>query len=261
MNKQKIWEIINADKNDNKRSKYFDTFILTLILLNTLAVIISTISNIEKKYGFVLYIFEIISISIFTIEYLLRIFFCTQDKKYKNPILGRIKFALTPMALIDLISIIPFYLPFFSYDLRFIRIFRIFRIIRVLKIERYISTGRLIKKVFQKKKSELALVGVIFSITILISSFLIFYSENPAQPKIFTTFFKSISWSIASITNLASEGFPITTIGKFTSSILSIFGLLIIALITSILSSGFTQVLISRKSRKKIKCPHCGKEI
>jgi voltage-gated potassium channel len=256
MNRARVWELINADKKNDKLSKVLDIFILTLIILNTLAVVLGTISGIEKKYSTFLYIFEVFSVVIFTIEYLVRIIFCTEVKKYKKPFLGRLKFAITPLALIDLIAILPFYLPFFSYDLRFIRILRTFRMLRILKIERYISAANVIKKVLNRKKTDLLVVFSLFSMTIFISSLIIFYVENPVQPKVFTTLLKSLWWSISSVTNLYNSDVPITFVGKVISSIISILGILLIALTTSILTSGFTQVFLDRNKKKE--CPKCG---
>jgi hypothetical protein len=93
---------------------------------------------------------------IFTFEYLLRLWSCIADPRYTHPIWGRIRFALTPLALIDLIAILPFYLPLLlPIDLRFIRAFRLFRLLRVLKFSRYTESIGVLGNVVRSKTEEL----------------------------------------------------------------------------------------------------------
>jgi len=259
LTKKRLWTIINPGKRADKASRIFDTFILTLIFLNVAAIILGTIESIQKQFGYALHLFEIISITIFTIEYLLRTWSCTVDKRYKKPILGRIRFAFTFYALIDLIAVAPFYIPFFTYDLRFLRIIRFLRILRILKLERYISAFGIFKRVIKKKKEELIVFVGIFTIVLILSSVFVFYVENPAQPKIFINIPATMVWAIALLTSVGSKMQPITLMGKFMASIISMLGILLVAIETAILASGFTQEVF--KKNKITKCPFCKKKL
>ena len=137
---------------------------LSLISLNVIAVTLETVENLSL-YSFHFYVFEVFSVAIFTGEYILRVWACTADKNYENPVRGRIKFLVTPLALIDLMAILPFYLPMiFPLDLRFIRVLRLFRIFRVLKMGRYSESFKTLSNVLKAKREDLAII--IFSILI-----------------------------------------------------------------------------------------------
>ena len=136
--KNRLFEILEIASAGDLPSRLFDIFIMTLISLNVIAVILETVESLSSQYTSFFWMFEVSSVSVFTIEYLLRLWTCTGDDKFKSPIKGRIQFAMTPLALVDLISILPFYLPMIiPFDLRFIRALRLFRLFRLLKMGRY----------------------------------------------------------------------------------------------------------------------------
>lgn len=112
-------------------------FLLTLIALNTVAVVVGSVDWIEKRWATELQAFEIFSVGTFTIDYLSRIYSCVADSRFSRPIVDRVRCVVRPMALIDLAAVLPFYLPFVGLDLRFVRMFRLFRVFRVAKLGRY----------------------------------------------------------------------------------------------------------------------------
>lgn len=117
-------------------SRLFLVFIQTLIILNLLAVMLESVAHLHENYGRFFYGFEVFSVVIFTVEYLLRLW--VADFGTGKPIAARLKFIFSFFGLIDLLAILPFYLPFLiSFDLRFLRILRLARLFRVLKIARY----------------------------------------------------------------------------------------------------------------------------
>ncbi len=135
--KQRVWEIVEATDHEDQVRKnidYFDIFILILILLNAAAVILETVQAIEDEYGAYFFWFEVVSVFIFSLEYVARVWASTSQEKYAKPFWGRVKFMLTPLAIIDLLAILPFYLAIAAFDLRFLRTLRIFRLLRLLKI-------------------------------------------------------------------------------------------------------------------------------
>ena len=133
MNKQRIWEILEISKENDKNSKVFDYFISILIGLNVVALILETEEKLFGEYEYIFRYFEIVSVLIFSAEYLLRLWSCISVEKYQNPILGRIKYLFSPMAIIDLLAIAPFYMTFIVSDYRILRILRFLRILRITK--------------------------------------------------------------------------------------------------------------------------------
>jgi voltage-gated potassium channel len=114
-------------KPRDRVSKAFDIAIVTLILLNVVAVILETVDSIAAEFEDVLYFFELCSLVVFSVEYVLRIWSCTASERYSHPLTGRVRFALRPLLIIDLIAILPFCIPLLlPMDLRFLRAFRFF---------------------------------------------------------------------------------------------------------------------------------------
>ena len=159
MLKKRIWEILELSKENDKHSKYFDYFISILIGLNVVAIILETEKSLYEGYTAYFIYFELFSIAIFSAEYLLRFWCCVSTEAYRDPVSGRIKYLLTPMAIIDLIAIAPFYLTFIVADTRILRILRFLRLFRSAKHFRHSKTFHMIINTIHKKKSELLSYG------------------------------------------------------------------------------------------------------
>ena len=149
-------------------------------------------TKINAKFNLFFWRFELFSVVVFTIEYVFRLWSCVEMTKYRNPITGRLRWMTSPMALIDLLAILPFYLPFVGIDLRFIRIFRLFRIFRLLKISRYVNAAEMIRNVILNKKEELLISLFIISVLLLVVSSLMYFVEGDIQPQAFGSISKSL---------------------------------------------------------------------
>src|SRR5215216_7606768 len=124
--KKKVHSLLHPEIGDTKLDKVINAFIILLIASNVVAVIIETVPRIHDKHEQFFRYFDIISVIIFTIEYLLRVWSCNQDPKYKHKIHGRLRYMLSWPALIDLLAILPFFIhALFVFDLRILRIFRL----------------------------------------------------------------------------------------------------------------------------------------
>jgi voltage-gated potassium channel len=258
--RKRTWEIVEVAKSGDKASRIFDISILTLIFLNVVAVIIGSVSSIQERWGAFLTVFEIISIIVFTIEYLARLWSCTVDPQFGGFIRGRIRHALQVMSIVDLLAILPFYLPILGIDLRSLRVLRLLRIVRVAKVGRYYSSLNLIKQVFQSKKEELVLTSALMGLLLIVSSSLLYYCENAVQPDAFSSIPATMWWAVATLTTVGyGDMYPVTPMGKFCASVVSILGIGMFALPTSILGAGFVEAI--QKNKRQQVCPHCGKEI
>lgn len=258
--KRKVYDIIEKAEDGDKLSRLFDYTILFLIILTVIAVILESYQTLSIRYKEAFEVFEIVSVTVFTVEYILRLW--TADIKYNkyNMIMARIKFVISFMALIDLFAILPFYLPMIlPFDLRFLRIIRLTRVFRIFKLNRYSRALNLIGKVFKEKKEELFATVFIMLFVIMISSTLIYYIEYDLQPEAFPNIIASFWWAIATLTTVGyGDVYPITGLGKLLASIIAVSGIGLVALPTGIISSGFMSEI--KQGTDKV-CPKCGERI
>ena len=202
-----------VEDNSTKRGKIFDYTIQILIFMSLIAFSIETLPNNSPKLIKFLYDFEVFCISIFTIEYLLRIVVSKKPISYIFSFYG----------IIDFIAIIPYYLS--SLDLRFFRAFRVFRVFRAFKLIRFNKALHRFRIAFQIVKEELLLFLTVIFILLFISSALIYFFENEAQPDVFKSIFHSSWWSIVTLTTVGyGDVYPITIGGKIFTFFVLIIG-------------------------------------
>ena len=227
-----------------------------LIVLNALAVVLETVEMIRVPCEQVFYVFEIISVAIFAIEYLARVWVANLTPQYQHPVAGRIRYMFTPMALIDFLSILPFFLSLAGVDLR---VLRLVRLLRLLKLTRYSKAMNRIVDAIKACKEELIMILVLMAVLLLISATLIYFAEHDAQPEAFSSIPASLWWAVVTLATIGyGDVYPITIAGKIIAGVAAIFGIGMFALPGGIIASE----LISRSKMKDMPvCPHCGKKI
>lgn len=243
--KHRIFEIINKAENGDTASSIFDWMIMSLIALSILTIILDSFQNIHDQFRTAFQVFEVITVIVFTLEYILRIW--TADLLYPVAKHPRLKYCFSFMAIIDLLAILPFYLPFFSADLRFLRmmrLFRLFRLLRVFKLGRYVEALHIIVKVIRSSGPQLIMSVVICSFVMLFSAIIMYEVENPVQPEQFPNVISSLWWAICTLTTVGyGDVYPITPVGRFFASVISLVGIGIIAIPTGIIAAGFNKVI------------------
>lgn len=264
--KKRVFEIISKADDGDTASKVFDGFIMALISFSVLSIILESFEEIANNYSSLFSAFETFSVSIFTVEYLLRIW--TADYLYPDSKHPKLKYMTSIMAVVDLISILPFFLPFISADMRFLRMFRLLRIARVLrvfKLGRYVDALHIIVEVIAKSASQLIMSIVICFFVMLFSSIIMYTVENPVQPEQFPNIVSSLWWAICTLTTVGyGDVYPITAAGKFFAAVISLVGIGIIAIPTGIISAGFTSLIgKDEKEEADVKkyCPYCGHKL
>lgn len=233
-----------AEEGD-RASRAFDLFIVTLIGLNVAMVIVETVGPIADAFGGFLNAFESFSVLVFTIEYLLRLWSCTADRNYRAPISGRLRFASTGFALVDLLAIAPYYLQLFlNLNPSFVGAVRLFRLFRLFKMGRYIRSIRLLGSVVREKRKEMLLVATVLVIVLIMISSLMYYVEHQAQPEAFSSIPAAMWWGMVTLTTIGyGDVFPVTTLGKFFGILVAMLGIGMFALPAGILSSGFVEAI------------------
>ncbi|MDH7592935.1 MAG: ion transporter [Methanomicrobiales archaeon] len=262
--RKNVHRIVEAARNGDGASRRFDLFMLALISANVLVVILETVKFIEANYFFYLHWFDVISVGIFTVEYILRLWSCTVEERYRNPVLGRLRFALTPLAIIDLLAILPFYLPMIiPLDLRFVRIVRLFRITRVLKFGRYSESIQTFERVFEKKWEELLMAFFVVLVILVLCSSVMYFAEHEVQPDKFGSIPDAMWWGVITLATVGyGDVYPITALGKVMGGFVALLGIAVYALPTGVLAAGFAEELQSRKrNTTQMVCPYCGHEI
>ena len=198
--KQSLWEILEGT-GENRATKVFVAFIISLILANVAAVLFETVKSISSGHTDWFKSFEIFSVAVFTVEYVLRVWSSGAEERYQRPMLGRLRFMLTPFALVDLFAILPFYLPMLiPLDLRFIRVVRIFRLFRLFKIGRYSESLRTLGNVIRSKREDLIMTIIVVFVLLIISSTLMYHAECEAQPECFSSIPATMWWATATLT-------------------------------------------------------------
>ncbi len=257
-----VHESLEAQSHRKRITHFIQWFIVVLIALNILAVMVDSIDSIWQQYSRILYGFEVVSVAIFTVEYLLRIWSCVEDEQWKHPVIGRLKYATSPMVLIDLVAILPFYFPLvFHIDLRFIRAVRLTRIFRVLKLGRHSDALQMFGRVIKAKRNEFAVTAIVVFILVTIASSLVYFAEHEAQPKAFASIPHAMWWAVMTLSTVGyGDIYPITPSGRFLAALVALLGVALFAMPTAILASGFMAEMQS-KHKKDFVCPHCGETI
>lgn len=265
--KARCYEVLEKGTKDDILSRRVDIFIISLILINVIAVILESVTWLRVDFQYQFMIFEWFSITVFSIEYLLRIWSITENPEYSKPFYGRLKYFFSFYCIIDILAILPAFLPLIiKADLRIIRGIRLLRLFRLLKLSRYNKAFGQIKRVMANAKEELVISLFAVLTLLVISSSLMFFIENEVQPEAFSSIPATMWWGVATLTTVGyGDVYPITSLGKFMAGIMAILGIGIFALPAGILANGFghssPEESDTENEKNECTCPHCGKPI
>jgi len=247
--RKRIWEVLETGNSHDKASLYIDIFLISLILLNIVAVLLETVDSIYNQYKTQFLTFERLSTFIFLVEYILRVWVSIEAKKNNdNNLITRLKYMITWPAIIDLLAVLSGLLPMlFEVDLRLLRALRM---IRLLKFSRYFKVMNLLLGVLKEEKQSFLAAMFLLVIALLIASTGIYIFEKEAQPDKFGSIPESMWWAIATLTTIGyGDVTPITSMGKLFGAIIAIIGIGTVALPSGILASGFSDQLKRRQSK------------
>lgn len=242
--RRRVYEVIEIGHGETRASKIFDAFIVTLIVLNVAAAIAETVPEIHAAHGAKLYAFEVFTITVFTIEYLLRLWTAVEMPflSRMEPWRARLTLARSPALIIDLLAILPFYLDrILTVDLG---VLRILRLLRLLKLSRYSPAMHTLVRVLQNERKALLGASFLLLTAILFSSTLMYHIEGATQPDKFGSIPHAAWWSITTLTTVGyGDVTPVTNLGRLVGALTMVAGLCILALPVAIISTGFAQEL------------------
>ncbi len=286
--KKNIYKIIEKDENGDVWSLSFDILIITMAFLNVLIIVVASFydtpgdKEMSSFMASTLRSIDFLVVITFSVEYILRLFI--SDVVYKGVSKRKAVWNtfLSPIGLLQLIALLPFYAELLNVEVSIVGIKSI-RFLLLLKIGKYFTSFSLIGDVLKKKKSVLAAVIAIMMMVVVSASVFMYYIESEAQPEAFANIPATLWWGVVTLTTVGyGDIVPATVAGRILSSIVSIAGVGIVALPTGIISSGFLEELdlqslddeeLFKKGPKavmklskddkieKYKCSSCGSEM
>ncbi len=240
--RKRIFDIIQIGSREDAPSMAFDILITIAIFLNLFAMFFATFEQ-SKPYTGALHVIEIVTVVIFTVEYILRVITADYLFPDKNPWLARLLFVVSFYGLVDLLTILPFYLPMiFPAGAVAFRVFRVVRILRLFKINAQFDSFNVIIEVLKDKKNQIFSSITMITILTLASSLCMYGAEHEAQPEAFKNAFSGIWWSVSTLLTVGyGDIYPVTTLGKIFAIIISFLGVGMVAIPTGIISAGFVE--------------------
>lgn len=217
--------------------------LITLIILNVSAVILETVDSIHEQRELAFGLFERISVAIFLVEYLLRLWVAPQNPEIES----RWAWARSPIAIIDLLAVLPavLYL-FFPMDLR---IFRTFRMLRLLKLTRYSPALGMLLAVFEEEAGSFIAGLFILMIMLIFAASGAWLAEHDVQPEAFGSIPQAMWWAVATLTTVGyGDVTPITVAGKIFGALITVIGIGMAALPAGIIASGLNEQLHRRRA-------------
>jgi len=259
--RKRTYKVLEVAEKGDRVSRAFDVFIIGLIALNIVALVVESVEPVRALWPPLFDVFEAVSVALFTAEYVLRVWSCTANREYAQPIAGRLRFAARPLVIVDLLAVLPFYLPFIGMDLRFVRAIRLLRLFRVAKLGRYSQAIRTLGRVLVAKRGELGVTLFVLFLLLLVASCFLYFAEHEDQPEAFASIPAAMWWGVATLTTVGyGDVYPVTVAGKLVAAVVAILGIGMFALPAGILGSGFVEEM-QRRKRPITTCPHCGKGI
>lgn len=278
-----LYYIVDESDDHNKLSKFFNYFLMVLIILSVGEMALETDETIFNEYKYYFNVFDLFTVMVFSAEYIIRIVTAHLNPKNKGKTRWQsIKDYIFSFAgIVDLLSILPFYVNDIKFDSRVVKTLRLFRFLRVFKMARYNESMKDIVDVIRAKSSEIGVIMGLIMIIMIISSFIMFYAEHKDNSEQFPNVLSCLWWAIVTMTTIGyGDVYPITVWGKVVGSIMAILGIGLVAMPTGIISAGFLEKIDEKKKKaekeeaekekpkeeiteenKKHYCPYCGKRL
>ena len=248
---RRIFEILEKGQVGDRLSLRCDLFLSILIVVNLIAVCLETIDSLFLEYKTIFVSVELVSVSIFSIEYVLRIWSrpSAPDEYGKTATSKRLGYIFSFTGIIDLLAILPSILPLLlgGVDLRWLRILRL---MRLLKFSHYSSALEDLFSAVQHERRSFAATLYLLILAILISSSLIYVFEQNVQPEHFGSIPDAMWWTVVTLTTVGyGDIVPMTVAGKLVATLTALMGVCVVALLTGIVATGFTNQVSMRRNQ------------
>lgn len=246
--KKRIFEIIQIGQRSDLISRLFDIFIVLVILINIAVMFMETFEGLSQ-YTTVFRVLETVTVLVFVVEYLLRIW--TVEYLYPNLSRGRavLKFLVSFDGIVDLCTILPF---FFLTGFVAFRMLRVVRIFHLFRINAYYDSFNVITSVLYDKRNQIISSVFIILVLMMASSLCMYSAEHEAQPEVFNNAFSGMWWSISTVLTIGyGDIYPVTALGRILAVVIGLLGVGVVAIPTGIISAGFVEEYTQMQRRKK----------
>lgn len=244
--RRKVFQMLGGEGHRSRLVKTLDYALMGLIFVNCVFTMLESVERLAVMHGKIFHDFDIVSVLIFSVEYWLRLWTIVEDEKYADPLWGRLRYVVTPLALVDLLAVLPFYLGFIvTFDLRELRVLRL---LRVFKLSRYSNAMGIMTAVLRQEARSMGTVMFVFAVILVFISSLMYLLEHPVQPEAFSDVPTALWWGVETMTTLGyGDMIPKTAFGKVLGGFTALLGVGMIALPAGIMASGFTEQMRLRR--------------
>lgn len=259
-----LYDLLEVGERYPVGARRLGVAITALVLLNVIAVVLDSVPKIDPTLAAFIRKFELTSLAIFGFEYALRLYAIVESDRFRAPVLGRLRWAVTPLALVDLVAIIPGVVGLSGlFDLRVLRMARLLRLLRILKLGRYSVAIQTLARVVKKTSGEIVVFAFIAVLLTIVCGTLMYQLESESQPEQFSSIPASMWWAMTTLTTVGyGDVVPVTPWGRFLASLIAFLGIGIFALPAGVLGGAFVEELRSRQHPTSgPSCPHCGRPL
>ncbi len=249
--KERVYDLLDYTNTAGPLERAVTAGLVALIIANVVAVVLESETALGARFGPFFAAFEVFSVAVFTLEYVLRLWSIMASPRYRGPVAGRLRYAAAPYAVIDLLAVLPFYLPLvIPIDLRVLLLF---------KLGRYSTAFSVVERVVLRKRGELFVAVFVSFVLLVVVSSRTYAVEHEGQPGAFPSILGTMYWSLETLTTLGyGDVVTHTTVGRFLASLTSVIGVALFGLPAGILASGFFEEFHRRRGDRAAVCPHCG---
>ena len=242
----KVFLMLGGEGHRSALVKAIDRSLMVLIILNCFFSMLESVERLSVMHGQFFHDFDVVSVGIFTVELALRVWAVVEIERFSHPLWGRLRWLTTPLAIVDLLAVLPFYLGFIvQFDLRELRVLRL---LRIFKLSRYSNAIGIMTAVLRQEARAMGTVAFVFFVALMFISSLMYLIEHPEQPKVFSDVPTALWWGVETMTTLGyGDMIPITPLGRVLGGMTALLGVGMIALPAGIMASGFTEHMRLRR--------------
>ncbi len=251
-------EAPHADERLERASRRVDVFVVALIALDFVCFVLDSIPEVRARHGALLDAIVTVVLLTFTVEYALRLWTCVEDERFPDSARGRLRYVLTPMALVDLVAILPvlvvvaqlsFLAPLLPVELGSVRLLRLLRFVRLFKVVRYSSPLQVLVRSLWRIRGELSLVLLAEAIVVLIASVLMYAVEGGGP---FASIPEAMWWAVVTMTTVGyGDLVPQTLLGRAIGTAVMICGVALFAIPTGMIGASFVEEMSSERERRQ----------
>ena len=250
MQRARWYRLLEDGFSGSRASWWIAAGIVVLIILNAVGVVVGSDPDHFSRYFHAFHVFELFSVGVFTIEYLMRAWVAPENPRYagRPAWSARLRYLVSPIALIDLLAILPAYLSMFIHiDLRYLRLLRL---LRLLKLTHYFKGLGIFISVVQSEARTLASGVFTMAILVVVAASIMYGLEHEAQPESFATIGHSLWWAVVTMTTVGyGDVYPVTAGGRLLASVIMLLGVGVVALPAGILAARFAEELQARRDQ------------